>query len=85
MATASWEPGDDICPPWPWWWRGPRPPWLDDRVLELGRQVFAGLTLINVASKLGDEGMGREIARNAAQMVMQQAEELNRALEKSAG
>jgi hypothetical protein len=27
--TASWEPGDDICPPWPWPWPGPRPwPWL---------------------------------------------------------
>ena len=26
--TASWEPGDDICPPWPWPWPGPWPgPW----------------------------------------------------------
>ena len=25
---ASWEPGDDICPPWPWPWPGP-PPWRD--------------------------------------------------------
>lgn len=21
--AASWEPGDDICPPWPWPWPGP--------------------------------------------------------------
>ena len=35
VATAqAWEPGDDICPPWPWWWHGPRPNWLDDSVLE---------------------------------------------------
>ena len=27
--AASWEPGDDICPPWRWPWPGPRPwPWL---------------------------------------------------------
>jgi hypothetical protein len=23
--TASWEDGDDICPPWPWHFGGPRP------------------------------------------------------------
>lgn len=27
--VASWEPGDDICPPWPWPWPGPWP-WLGD-------------------------------------------------------
>jgi hypothetical protein len=32
-AAEAWEPGDDICPPWPWWRRGsisfkPQPdPW----------------------------------------------------------
>ncbi|MFN4146246.1 MAG: hypothetical protein ACK4GN_10520 [Runella sp.] len=26
--VASWEPGDDICPPWPWPWPGPWP-WRD--------------------------------------------------------
>lgn len=26
-VVASWEPGDDICPPW-WPWPGP-PPWWD--------------------------------------------------------
>ncbi|PTL77758.1 hypothetical protein [Vitiosangium sp. GDMCC 1.1324] len=31
----SWEPGDDLCPPWPWprrWWIRPVPPfpWWDD-------------------------------------------------------
>jgi hypothetical protein len=26
---ASWEPGDELCPPWPWPWPGPRPWWLD--------------------------------------------------------
>lgn len=23
--VATWEPGDDICPPWPWPWPGPNP------------------------------------------------------------
>ena len=23
--AASWEPGDEICPPWPWPWPGPWP------------------------------------------------------------
>ncbi|MFN0105343.1 MAG: hypothetical protein ACKV2U_25060 [Bryobacteraceae bacterium] len=27
---ASWEPGDEICPPWPWPWPGPRP-WVLER------------------------------------------------------
>ena len=27
-VVASWEPGDDICPPWPWPWPGPRP-WFE--------------------------------------------------------
>lgn len=28
-VVASWEPGDEICPPWPWPWPGPRPwPWF---------------------------------------------------------
>ncbi len=27
---ASWEPGDDICPPWPWPWPDPWPgPWQE--------------------------------------------------------
>jgi len=26
-VVASWEPGDEICPPWPWPWPGPR--WTD--------------------------------------------------------
>ena len=36
LITASWEPGDEICPPWPWPWPGPWPwgplpdPWRQD-------------------------------------------------------
>lgn len=26
--AASWEPGDELCPPWPWPWPGPWP-WVD--------------------------------------------------------
>ena len=26
---ASWEPGDEICPPWPWPWPGPGPRFVD--------------------------------------------------------
>jgi hypothetical protein len=83
--VAAWEPGDDICPPWPWWWHGPRPHWLDDSVLEVSREVFAGLTLINVASKMKDAKAGLQLARTGAQMVVKQAEQLNRALEKAGG
>jgi hypothetical protein len=25
VMGASWEPGDEICPPWPWPWPGPWP------------------------------------------------------------
>ena len=25
--SASWEPGDDICPPWPFPWPWPGPSW----------------------------------------------------------
>jgi hypothetical protein len=77
---AEFEPGDDICPPWPWWWHGPRPRWLDDSVLEVSRQIFAGLTLINVASKLADTEVGLQLARTGAALVGKQAEELNRTL-----
>ena len=27
--TASWEPGDEICPPWPWPWPGPWLAWAE--------------------------------------------------------
>lgn len=31
--VASWEPGDDLCPPWRWPWPGPWPgPWWTDVV-----------------------------------------------------
>jgi hypothetical protein len=28
-VAASWEPGDDICPPWPWPWPGPWSNWSE--------------------------------------------------------
>jgi hypothetical protein len=54
----AWEPGDDICPPWPWWkpWPGPRPPWWDTRLVKVGEEIFAGLTMVNMAGHLAGWG-----------------------------
>jgi hypothetical protein len=78
--VAAWEPGDDICPPWPWWWHGPRPHWLDDRILEVSREIVAGLTLVNTASKLNDTAQSLQLARTGAEIVQKHAAELNKAL-----
>lgn len=83
MAVA-FEPGDDICPPWPWPpWPWPRQKWLDDEVIDLGRQVFASLTLINVAAKLTDAKAGLRLAKQGAELLGKQAGELSRALERA--
>lgn len=76
FARAAFEPGDDICPPWPWWWRrpGPPPPWWDDSLVELGRDVFAGLTLVNLAAHVADVEVSRVLARTGAELVGKSAQ-----------
>ena len=78
----AWEPGDDICPPWPWWkkWPGPRPPWWDQRLVEVGEKVFAGLTMINAAKLVADPHASLTLAKSGAEMVNKQAQELNKLL-----
>jgi len=54
--VASWEPGDDICPPW-WPWPGPRPWWEDMfnpepqpwKVVELAEQIEIAHILTNLS------------------------------------
>jgi hypothetical protein len=52
-------------------------------VIELGREVFAGLTLINAASKLKDARAGLQLAKTGAKMVAKNAEQLNTTLGKT--
>jgi hypothetical protein len=77
----AWEPGDDICPPWPWPWPGPRPPWWDERLTEVGLQVFVGLSLVSTAGKVADREMGLQVARVGAELINKHASELSGALE----
>lgn len=79
-----WEPGDDICPPWPWWkrWPGPRPPWWNERLTRAGEEVYAGLTLVNVASHVADANVSAALAKAGAEMIAKYGQELNRALSK---
>jgi hypothetical protein len=41
--VASWEPGDDLCPPWPWPWPGPRPHWADGPSPEPWKEIDAAV------------------------------------------
>jgi hypothetical protein len=83
----EWEPGDDICPPWPWWkhWPGPRPPWWDRGIVKLGQEVFAGLTLINAAGHIADAHVSSSMARLGAEMVSKSAHELQQLISKAKG
>jgi hypothetical protein len=71
----AWEPGDDICPPWPPW-RGPRPPWWSESFVKAGQEVFAGLSLISAAGRVADAHMSSSMARLGAEMVSKSAHEL---------
>jgi hypothetical protein len=54
--VASWEPGDELCPPWPWPWPGPWPwvtvvepepvPW---KVISAAEQLELAYTLTKLA------------------------------------
>ena len=81
---AEWEPGDDICPPW-WPWHGPRPPWWDDNIIDVGQQVFIGLTLVNAAARVKDAELGLQVARLGSENISKRAGELHRAVEEAGG
>ncbi len=78
----AFEPGDDICPPWPWWWRrpGPPPPWWDENLTEIGRDVFAGLTLVNLAAQISNRELSRSLAQTGAELVGKSAQQLTQTL-----
>jgi hypothetical protein len=80
FTMAEWEPGDDICPPWHWHWPGPRPPWWDEVLVDVGQQVFVGLTLVNVAGRVADPEISRQVASAGARLVSEHAAKLNEAL-----
>lgn len=79
---AAFEPGDDICPPWPWWkhFPGPRPPWWDTKLVKMGEEVFAGLTMVNMAGRVSDPHVALTLARSGAEMINKYGQELNRVL-----
>ena len=82
---AEWEPGDDICPPWPWHWHGPRPPWWDDLIIDEGKQVFIGLSLISAAGKVANAELGLQVAKLGSQIVSHSAPALHKAIEGATG
>ncbi len=84
---AAYEPGDDICPPWPWWkhWPGPRPPWWDAKLKSLGEEIFAGLTMVNAAGRVSDPHASLTLAKTGAELVSRNAQELTRMLAQAKG
>jgi hypothetical protein len=76
---ASWEPGDDLCPPWPFPWPGPWPlarqdpepePWKPVNAaeqIEIGHLLthMAGLTTSKEFNR-SFKSLATEVARNAA-------------------
>ena len=52
--TASWEPGDELCPPWPWPWPGPWVPVAEPepvpwKVISAAEQLELAYTLTKLA------------------------------------
>lgn len=64
---ASWEPGDDICPPWPWPWPGPRPHWSEDpspnpwKEIGSAAQVEIAHTLVKLATLTTSKEFNKEL------------------------
>jgi hypothetical protein len=81
-SRVAWEPGDDICPPWPWYWHrpGPPPPWWDEKLIDSGREIFVGLTLVNLASKMSDPGQALRVAKVGAELISTRGEQVSRAV-----
>ncbi|HEX4382110.1 MAG TPA: hypothetical protein VH083_04150 [Myxococcales bacterium] len=76
QLSASWEPGDDICPPWPWPFPhftggGPQPdPWVE---LNSAMQIELAHVLIHLSGLTSSaelnkdlKGIATQIARGAA-------------------
>ena len=85
---APWEPGDDICPPWPWWkhWPGPPPPpWWDQRLAKVGEEIYAGLTMVNMARRVSDPQTSLALAKAGSEMISKHGQELQQALSRTRG
>ena len=78
---AEWEPGDDICPPWPWHWHGPRPPWWVEEIIDEGQQVYIALSLISAAGKVANPEMGLQVAKVGGLLLTHSANALNKHIE----
>ena len=72
--VASWEPGDDICPPWPWPWPGPRPyvsfgphpdPWKE---VPAAVQVEIAHSLSKLAALTSSKEYGKELRSLAGEV-----------------
>jgi hypothetical protein len=82
------EPGDEICPPWPWWmhWPGPPPPpWWDRELIKVGEKIFAALTLVNMAGKVADPRAALSLAKSGAEGITKGAQELTQLLNQAKG
>jgi hypothetical protein len=65
--VASWEPGDDICPPWPWPWPGPRPHWSEGPSPQPWKEIGAAVqveiahTLVKLATLTTSKEYNQEL------------------------
>ena len=67
--VAGWQEGDDICPPWWPWWRGPwpRPNWLSgpvpdpwfERASPRAQDVVMATVLLEIAALTPERGVRR--------------------------
>ncbi len=78
---------DGICPDWPWWkhWPGPRPPWWNERIVKVGEEIYAGLTLVNMAGRVADQQVSMSLARTGIEMVTKNAQEFSKMLGQTRG
>jgi len=85
--SARFEPGDDICPPWPWWkhWPRPRPPWWNERLEHVGEEIFAGLSVINMAGKVEDAQLSLAVAHAGLERITKHVQELQGLLQQTKG
>lgn len=86
-VVASWEPGDDICPPWPWPWPGPRwneifgpqpDPW---KAITAADQIDIAYTLTKLSGLTTSKdfntalkSMATQVARGAASALVEEFE-----------
>jgi hypothetical protein len=80
-VAVSFDPGDDICPPWwPSKWPGPRPPWWNEKIVDPGREVFVGLSLVNEAGRVSQPDVAAAIAKAGADLILRSSQQLSQEL-----